>query len=370
MRAPREQTRRWGARRLAPAFLVAAVAAGALSVTTLAGTGSDPAEPRREEPQRTPEAERPRHLGPALEEAPARVVSLSPALTATVIALGMEQSLVGVTRFCDQPEVSGVDRVGGFVDPSVEAVLSARPELVLAEPSPGNKDAVMQLATLGHSVLVVPQSNIAEVREALLAVAEALGVPEKGRRLLDAMDEKLEEVRRASSQRRPLRAALVFGREPLVLAGPGSFGDELLSLAGGANVASGARVPYPTYPLELLLAVAPEVIVETAMTAGRPEALPFLGDVRHVVAEGDALLRPGPGLADAARELFELLHDDAELGPAQAEAGEAGPTQEAGDYRRAEHTGNAAPAKESGPASRAQESGHTDTTPSARERGP
>ncbi len=248
-------------------------------------------------------------LGNTSSSTPRRVVSLSPALTEVVIALGAAQRLVGVTRFCDDPKVSEIDRIGGFLDPSLEAILSTAPDLIVAEPSPGNRDAVLQLAKLDFAVLVIPHGGVAEMRAALLAVSEHLGVPERGRSLLESFDQSIEEVRRAAASKPVRRAALIYGRDPLVLAGPGSFGNELLTMAGGENIANNSKVPYANYPLELLVAKAPEVVIETPMTAGEDKKPLLLHEsTRHVVVSGDALLRPSPALADAARMLLFALH--------------------------------------------------------------
>ncbi|HZX40356.1 MAG TPA: helical backbone metal receptor, partial [Myxococcaceae bacterium] len=80
-----------------------------------------------------------RMLGPAPRGEVRRLVTLAPSLTDVVLALGAGDRLVGVSRFDDRPEVARLPRVGGFVDPSVEAVLALHPDLVLAQPGPGNR---------------------------------------------------------------------------------------------------------------------------------------------------------------------------------------------------------------------------------------
>ena len=102
----------------------------------------------------------PRWLGHKPQGPVRRVVTLAPSLTETVLMLGAGERLVGVSRFDELPEVKALPRVGGFVDPSVEAVLGLRPDLVLVQPSPGAQQAVEKMAELGTPVLLLPLHTV------------------------------------------------------------------------------------------------------------------------------------------------------------------------------------------------------------------
>ena len=84
-------------------------------------------------------------LGPKPSKLPTRVVTLAPSLTETVLSLGKGALLVGVSRFDEAPQVAKLKRVGGFNDPSIEAVVALKAELVLAQKAPANQKAVMIL---------------------------------------------------------------------------------------------------------------------------------------------------------------------------------------------------------------------------------
>jgi len=194
-------------------------------------------------------------LGPPAPARPARVISLAPSLTDTVIALGEVGRLVGVTRYDTSLEVKDLPRVGGFLDPSPEVVLGLRPDLVL-----------------------------------WLAAA-------------------------ALSRRRVL---LVIGRDPLVVAGPGSYPDALLRIAGGENVATGGR-PWPIYSLEKAVADDPDLVVDAAVNEPanaiqRLAAIPAVKAGRVVRLPDDRVLRPGPQLPAALAQLQSALRS--ELRPA------------------------------------------------------
>ncbi|HEY7724645.1 MAG TPA: helical backbone metal receptor [Anaeromyxobacteraceae bacterium] len=257
----------------------------------------------------------PAWLGPPAPASPRRVVSLAPSLTDTVAAMGLADRLVGVTRYDDAPEVAGLPRVGGFLDPSPEIVLGLRPDLVLWLTDGGALPAVRRIADLGVPVRALPVVGVADAIAAARLVGEALGAPEAGRRLGSSLAAAVEGARRRAAGLRRVRVLFVVGREPLVVAGPGSYPDELLRLAGGANVAAGAR-PWPVFPLERAVALDPELVVDAAVLEpaqgiSRLAAIPAVrrGAVRRL--PNDDALRPGPRLARALDDLLGALHPEA-----------------------------------------------------------
>lgn len=265
---------------------------GALLVASLAATPAPPLE----------------YLGPKLPAQVKRVVTLAPSLTETVLALGAGERLVGVSRFDELPQVAALPRVGGFVDPSVEAVLALHPDLVLVQPSPGNRQPVEKLAQLGVSVLSLPLQTVADTLAALREVGRALGLAGKGEALAKGIERARAEVRARAARLPHPRVLFVYGFEPLVVAGPGSFADELLRDAGAVNAAQAARTPYPTYSVEQVLKEAPQVVVDASASDGGAQLERLLPKARWVKLEGQALLHPGPSLEKGLRQLFDQLH--------------------------------------------------------------
>jgi len=256
----------------------------------------------------------PRMLGPAPRGEVRRVVTLAPSLTEVVLALGAADRLVGVSRFDERPEVSRLPRVGGFVDPSVEAVMALHPDLVLAQPGPGNRRAVETMAALGAPVLLLPLGTVADVLAAERAAGQALGRAKQGEALARELEATRARIRERARLRSPVRVLLVYGFEPLVVAGPGGFADELLADAGAVNVAADAASPYPVYSVERALRSRPDVILDAAdAPAGRDRlrALPGLHEARWAEVPGQALLHPGPALGRGLEQLFRLLHPEA-----------------------------------------------------------
>jgi iron complex transport system substrate-binding protein len=259
---------------------------------------------------------------------PARIVSLVPAITETLFALEIGPRVVGVSAYCDHPpETRTLPKVGSFTEPVAETIVALRPDLVLTSPSPGNETTVRAIERTGVRVAVVQsEGGLREARSAILEVARAVGAAAAGEALVARIDARLDVVKQAAANLPRSTAAIVVGREPLVLAGPGSYLGELLALAGGTNVADGLGGRWPRVGMEFLVASRPEVLVDLSVGMGdAPDdedaakawaSLPSLPAVAsgRVLRDHDALmLRPGPRLADAAEALFRALHPAASL---------------------------------------------------------
>ena len=252
---------------------------------------------------------------------PRRVVVLAPSLTDDLVAMGLTSRLVGVTRQDDAPEVAGLPRVGGFLDPNPEAVLALSPDLVLWVTDGGALGAVRRIADLSAAsrrpfpVLAIPVVNVADVLATPRLVGEALGEPAAGERLSRDLAARVEAIRRRAAGLRRPRVLFVVGHDPLVVAGPGSFGDELLRICGAENVVRGSR-PWPVYPVEKAVADDPDVVVDAApqeppATLLRVSAIDAVRRGAIVRLRDDGLIRPGPRMIGGLEELFRGLHPEA-----------------------------------------------------------
>ncbi len=261
-----------------------------------------------------PAAERgPEWLGPPAPASPRRVVTLAPSLTDMAVALGHAELLVGVTRYDDAREVAKLPRVGGFLDPSPEAVLALRPDLVLWMTDGGALGAVRRIASLGVPVRAIPVVSVADVLRGARLVGSALGDAAGGERLARSLEDGVEAARRRAAGERRVRVLFIVGRDPLVVAGPGSFPDELLRLVGGVNAVRSDR-PWPVYPVERAIADDPALVIDGAVLEppegmARLAAIPAVrrGAVHRL--RDDAALRPGPRLLQALDELAGALRE-------------------------------------------------------------
>jgi iron complex transport system substrate-binding protein len=246
----------------------------------------------------------PQHLGPPVPAEVRRVVTLAPSLSETVLALGAGDRLVGVTRFDDDARTAKLPRVGGFNDPEPETVVSLHPDLVLAQTAPENRGPVEALARLGVPIEAFPLGTVGQVELAMRSVARLLGVASRGDALVQQLEARRAQARRAARSGPHPRTLLVFDLEPLVAATRTSFAGELLADVGGINVATDTQRPYSRLSVEAAVAAAPEVIVLCGVepAAGRP-AIRGLEHVRIARLRSSALLHPGPRLVDAVGDL-------------------------------------------------------------------
>lgn len=245
-------------------------------------------------------------LGPRPKD-PARVVSVAPGLTETLFALGRGDRVVGVSRFVDFPEAAKErPQVGGYTDLDVEAVLALEPHLVVAVPGGAYRARLEQLALAGTSVVILPNSSVADVRVWLETLGRVLGARDRATALERQMLEGLLTL--AERPTGSVRAVLVYGWNPVFVAGAGSFPDALLGVVGATNAAPKGD-SWPTLSEEALLGLSPRLIIDAA--GGQPppgiRAFEDQGRLSIARAPSSSLLRPGPRMVEAAQALAALV---------------------------------------------------------------
>jgi iron complex transport system substrate-binding protein len=261
---------------------------------------------------------------PVAGATPERVISLAPSVTETIFALGMGDRLVGVSVSCDYPpEAARIDRVGTFLTPNLEAIVAARPDVIFAVPSPGNRDPVKSLERLGFKVVVVEANTIAEIKESLITIARELGREVAGREVVARIDSRIAAVRERIQDAPERSVLMVVGQTPLIAVGRGTFQDEFIRMAHGINLAAGVGGSWPHLSIEFVIAAAPQVIIDTTMgneeRVGADAALSFwsafptLPAVRDHRVFGDReyqLLRPGPRIGEAFAAIARFIHPE------------------------------------------------------------
>jgi iron complex transport system substrate-binding protein len=241
---------------------------------------------------------------------PTRVVSLSPAVTETLFAIGVGDRVVGVTRFCDRPAAAKTrPSVGGYVDASLEAILTLRPDLVVAQPSFGQRALLDRLRDQGVPVFVVFADSVEESTDLMRGLGQlfdragaASALAERQRQLLDA----------EPTPPRATRVVVVVGTDPLVVAGRGSFADEAVRTSGVVSAIHADDPAWPFWSIETLASRAVDVVVAAEgphQVARLERLLQPLGPRRPRVlaASTPILMRPGPAFADDVITLRGLL---------------------------------------------------------------
>ncbi len=256
-----------------------------------------------------------------------RVVSLSPSTTEAIFALGAGKLLVGRSRYDDYPPAAKkVPSVGGFVDPSYEAILGLAPDLVIGAQGPGGHQIVDRLRKRGIATYFPKTGSMAQIDAMLLGLSKRIGDPAAGQRVVARIRARRKQVVDAVKGLPRPRTLLVFDVRPIVVAGPGGFPDEILRLAGARNVVTkGTR--FPTLGVERVLALDPDLIIDATRangmnatgSGGVSAEAPGWKDLRavqqhHVIRiRDDRVLRPGPRIAEGLAVLARALHPEAKI---------------------------------------------------------
>jgi len=249
---------------------------------------------------------------------PRRVVSLAPANTEIVFALGAGERLVGVTSFDDYPaEVADIAKVGDFAGPNIEAVAAAEPDVVFATTGV-QADVITQLEGLGATVIAVDPQSLDGVYEDITEIAAALNEVEAGEELVASMQLTVDEIAAAVAQQEPATVFVEIAQGPLFTTGRGTLLHELVTLAGGSNVVDAEGwVPYSP---EQVVKADPTVYLATKGSMSDPAELekrPGFGSLsavkkgRVAVLDDNLVSRPGPRVVDGLRQIAEALHPEA-----------------------------------------------------------
>ena len=250
-----------------------------------------------------------RQVDVVISKPPQRIVSLLPSLTETVCALGQCQKLVGVDRYSNWPEsITKLPRMGGGIDPNIESVVAAKPDLVLMATSARGAE---RLTSLGLTVLALEPRSHADVQRVMHLVAQALDVPVHES---DRVWRHIDAAVNAAAQSIPphakgVRVYFEVNDGPYA-AGEASFIGEIMSRLGAKNIVPANLGPFPRLNPEFVVHADPDLILlgdrsESALVQ-RP-GWPRMRAIREkrlctfTAAQANVLVRPGPRMGEAAR---------------------------------------------------------------------
>ncbi len=200
--------------------------------------------------------------GSRIQDFPQRIVSLAPAYTETLIELGLKDRLVGVTLSSHYlKEAQGIERVGFFTQPSLEKIVSLKPDLVLAAGYIGQNSICKTLEELGIKVVVFRHQGVKGIFEMVEEIGRLCDREKEAGRLLEEMEETIAEVKRRVKGLEKPRVYVEVGYNPLFTAGKGSHIDDLIEIAGGENIAGSIDKPYPRISQEFVIQKDPQVII-------------------------------------------------------------------------------------------------------------
>jgi iron complex transport system substrate-binding protein len=249
-------------------------------------------------------------------------VSLAPSTTESLFVIGAGDRVVGRSRYCDWPtEAAHVPAVGGL-EPDVEAILQLQPDLVVGPRSASSQHLGERLEPRGIATWFPAAESLSSIDDLLLGLGERTGHIQNARRFVADLDARERAIEHAIAAEPRPRVLMVVGSAPVVVAGPKSFADQLLALAGATNVVA-AGPAWPTLGMEQIAELDPDLVIDSSSGADRPSRItpdaPGWGGIRavrggHVVALDDPrVLRPGPRIGEGLAVMARLLHPAAAI---------------------------------------------------------
>jgi iron complex transport system substrate-binding protein len=259
---------------------------------------------------------------------PQRIISLSPSTTEIIYALGISDRLVGVTEYCDYPpEAKTKENVGGYINFSIEQVIALKPDVILA--AHGNPiEVIDNIRKLGTPVFGCNPKSLNDVLMTIERIGQITGIDSTASRIVSSLRERVktisDSVSKIPDSERP-RVMWGGWDPPIYTAGPGSFINDLITLAGGKNVAADASTPWPQYSLETIVLKNPQILIIPDIHGN--DTVKGLEDVKRTLRrragwnnidavknghiyyiDMQILGRPGPRLVDGLEQLAKCLY--------------------------------------------------------------
>ncbi len=255
----------------------------------------------------------------SIPAAPKRIVSLSSSNTEILYALGLEGHIAGVDDYSNYPAATkDKPKVGGFAKPDLEKIVALEPDLVLGT-SIHVKATLPELDRRGLRTVIVDPRDVKGVLDRIGLVGKITGQQKEAETLTASMQTRIDSVASKLKGAAPVRVFYEISPD-LYTAGPGSFVNDVLQVAGGANVAANAGKEWPQISQEALLLADPEVVlladqpanVTPEAVAARPgwSGVSAVKNKRVTLISDDLTSRPGPRVADGIEMVAKILHPD------------------------------------------------------------
>jgi len=251
-----------------------------------------------------------------------RVVSMAPSLTEILFALGLDEEIVGVTLDSDYPPAAAEKpKVGTFWQPNIEAVVAAKPNLVMTLGFGRQKNLAKRLKRIGYNSLAVNIEKVSDLFTVIDEIGTAAGKQNQADKLASDIKDKLNTLSSLVGDLPKIRVLWVVQREPLRVAGRNTFVNEMIELAGGENAIGQTVHEYPPIGAEQVIACGADVIIEPAMGRENLDAqrdaavrhwawfrnLPAVTNGKIYVIRDDTVSRLGPRLYEGTETIAKCL---------------------------------------------------------------
>lgn len=260
-----------------------------------------------------------------IPQEPQRIISIVPSNTEILFALGLEDKIVGITNYCNFPEeTKNIEKIGETFPLNLEKIVSLKPDLILAYA--GQLNEIPRLRELGLNTIVIEPLSLKETLKSIQMVATIGGIPEKGNILVENLSQRIDQIKTEVSNLEITKKPKVFIGgiyETIWTPGEGTLFNELISLAGGINIAAGFS-GWTKISLEFIVKEDPDIIIIPigAMNPGdelkikeniyqRPgwSNLSAVKTQKIFIVNEDLFFRPGPRLIDGLERLYKIFYE-------------------------------------------------------------
>jgi iron complex transport system substrate-binding protein len=259
---------------------------------------------------------------------PRRIVSLSPSVTEILYALGLGDRVVGVSRYCKYPaEAQSKPQVGGYLDPSYEAIVALEPDLVVLRGE--NEQFVKSFRDLGLNLLRVNHDGVEGILDSMTAIGRRCGADAQAERMVADIQAHIHRItQRTANLDRPrvmvvAERTLASGKiQNVYVAGSNNFMNRMILLAGGKNACTETSAGFPVVSGEGIVRMNPQVIIDLLANARQAglsaeevvrdwQQLPDVDAVRSgrvYLVDDDYAFIPGPRFILLVEKLARLIH--------------------------------------------------------------
>jgi iron complex transport system substrate-binding protein len=255
-----------------------------------------------------------------------RIISLAPSITEILFALGLDEEVAAITNFCDYPEtVLNKPRIGGFVNPDIEKIVSLKPDLIIGIRDGNRIDTVHRLNDSGFPVYLIDPKGFDGVMRTIKNIGDVVGREKESKRMIKEMVNKREKIMTLTQSLSKPKVFFQLGDAPMVTVGKGTLADDLIRLAGGRSISEDESVSYPVYSIETVLLKAPEIIIMTSMDSKKNsphlvkkweswKSIPAVRTNSIYVIDSNLVDRPTLRIVEGLEALVRIIHPEILMG--------------------------------------------------------
>jgi len=266
----------------------------------------------------------------SLQLAPQRIITLSPSITEIAFALGLDEEVVAVTKYCDYPKkVTVLPNVGGYIDPNLEAIVALQPDLVILVAT--QQHTIKQLQQLNIPILAIYNSSLSDIKNSILTIGKATNRQQRAQEILNDIDFNITAITTKVAHLPRPKVMLAMGHSTaseqmknVYISGQHDFYNDLIHLAGGQNSYQGTHLKVPSLSIEGIMQLNPDVIIDVFPEASdhnsdleqvkqRWQNLVYVNAVKHnrvhIIEENYATI-PGPRVFQLLDKMAKIIHPD------------------------------------------------------------